>query len=82
MNELEKFLRKANQKQRNLVREIINRLEVEGLDATGLNIIKLKDSSFFRIKKERIRIIFRINDRGEPEVDAIRFRNEKTYKKY
>ena len=44
-----------------------------------MNIIKIEDTDFFRLKKRKFRIIFHYNNK-DIIIDSIKLRNEKTYK--
>ena len=77
MNNLKKLFSKISKKERNLLMDILNKL-VAGNHA-GLDIIKVKDSDFFRLKKGRFRIIFHYYQK-DIIIDSVKIRNEKTYK--
>ena len=78
MDKIEKLLKKINQKDRQRIFKLIDDL-VQG-QKEGLDIIKIKNSDFYRLKTGDFRIIFHYEN-GEVVIDAIKLRNEKTYKK-
>lgn len=79
MNKIEKLLRKIGKKDRRRLLEIINLL-LAGKTAP-LNIQKIKNSDFYKVRKGRFRIIFHYEQKTKDiVVDSIRLRNESTYK--
>ena len=79
MGDLDKQLRKFKPKEKEvveyLVKSIINR------NLVGLNCKKLKGlRNLFRVRKGRIRIIFELEDKKEPNIISIEQRREDTYK--
>jgi mRNA-degrading endonuclease RelE of RelBE toxin-antitoxin system len=78
MDRIAKFLNKLNQKERNIVKDILEKIkkgEIENLD-----IKKLKDeSNYFRARKGNIRIIYKINEGGETILLSIERRSDNTY---
>lgn len=77
MDKIEKLLRKICEKERILLKEAIKSL-ITG-ETKGMNIIKIKDTDFFRIKKGKFRIIFHYNN-DNVIIDSVKLRNENTYK--
>jgi len=77
MDKIEKLLRKICEKERILLKEAIKSL-VTG-EIKGMNIVKIKDTDFFRIKKGKFRIIFHYNN-DNVIIDSVKLRNENTYK--
>lgn len=77
MDKIEKLLRKICEKERILLKEAIKSL-ITG-ETKGMNIIKIKDTDFFRIKKGKFRIIFHHNN-DNVIIDSVKLRNENTYK--
>ncbi|MDD2757708.1 MAG: hypothetical protein PHV29_03885 [Candidatus Pacebacteria bacterium] len=77
MDKIEKLLRKICEKERILLKETIKSL-VTG-EIKGMNIVKIKDTDFFRIKKGKFRIIFHYNN-DNVIIDSVKLRNENTYK--
>jgi len=77
MKKIEKLLRKINKEDRKRLLEIIEEL------LTGsqkeLDIKKIKDSDFYRLRKGRFRIIFHYYKR-DIIIDSIRLRDKDTYK--
>lgn len=68
-----KLSKKDNEKIRELSRKLING-EIKGLD-----IVKVVNSDFYRLKSGRFRIIYHFEDNAVI-IDSIKLRNEKTYK--
>jgi len=77
MDKIEKLLRKISQKDRQRIFKLIEAL-VENR-RTGLDIIKISNSDFYRLKSGNFRIIFHY-EKSEVIIDAIKLRNENTYK--
>ncbi len=78
MNETEKLLRKASKFDREVLLRIIDSLD-DPKAREQFSPIKLTGTELYRIRKGKFRIIFHI-EKGRGVVDAVRFRNEKTYK--
>lgn len=78
MDKIEKLLRKISLTDRQQLSEIIEKL-ING-KKIGLDIKKLKNSDFYRLRSGRFRIIFH-KELKEIIIDAIKLRNENTYKK-
>ncbi len=76
MDKIEKLLKKISQKDREKLLCIIEEL-LTGRKK-GLNIQKIKNSDFYRLRFGRFRIIFHYE--GETIIDSIKLRNENTYK--
>lgn len=79
MDKISKALKKFSLKEQKNVKEILSKLENNSLD--GFDIKKLKGrGDIFRIRKGKIRIIYKTNKGGDIFVLAIERRNDKTYK--
>jgi len=79
MDEIEKRLQKVTTKEKITLLAIIDKLLENNL--SGLDIKKLKGTDFYRARCGRYRIIFhKEKDTKEIIVDAIKLRNENTYK--
>lgn len=79
MKKLDKQLKKFSLDERISIEHLIER--ILDRDLTGLDCKKLKGlKNFFRIRKGRIRVIFELIDRKEPNIIAIERRTENTYK--
>lgn len=79
MDEIEKVLHKANKKNRARLLEVMMKLRLG--NSEGLNIIKLTNSTYFRVKVGDYRIIFLIDKKEETiEIKSVLRRNEQTYK--
>ncbi|MFA5754917.1 MAG: hypothetical protein WC909_00950 [Candidatus Paceibacterota bacterium] len=77
MDKIEKLFRKISKDEIQLLKELINNLILKKTE--GMNIIKIEDTDFFRLKKRKFRIIFHYNNK-DIIIDSIKLRNEKTYK--
>jgi mRNA-degrading endonuclease RelE of RelBE toxin-antitoxin system len=77
MDKIEKLLRKISKKDRE---SLLGMLDLTLRGDKNLNIIKIKNTDFFRVRHGKFRIIFH-KDNGEVIIDSIKFRNEDTCKK-
>ena len=77
MDKLEKLLRKISEKERKLLKEIINKLIIGKVEE--MDIKKIKGTDFLRLRKGRFRIIFHYN-KNNVIIDSVKIRNENTYK--
>ena len=77
MDKIQKLLRKISKKDRERLLELVEKLL--GGDKKGLNIKKVTNSEFYRLRFSRFRIIFHKEDKNII-IDSIKLRNEKTYK--
>lgn len=79
MDEIEKLFKKISQKERNilksLIEDLLNKRRI-------LDVKKLKGSEFYRLKKGKLRIIFHHDLSKNIIIDSIRLRREDTYKDY
>ncbi len=80
MDAFDKLLRKIKNKDKLLVLEMMRELKDPESRAL-LDIKKLSGGDFYRARKNVFRIIFHFEDE-KIIVDAIRLRNEKTYRNY
>lgn len=81
MNPIEKMLQKFTLQERELYREIVQRLE-RG-NTLGLDIKQLKGfPGVYRVRKRKIRIIFIYADQGGVKILALDRRSEDTYRRY
>lgn len=79
MDKLSKSLRKLNAKEREIVKEIL--IKLNNGDTKGSDIKKLKSKNdFYRIRKGNIRIIYAVNNNSEIILIEIGRRNDNTYK--
>lgn len=79
MDKIEKLLRKISKKDRERLFYIVEML-MSG-DNKGLNIAKIRNSDFYRLRSGRFRIIFHYEHGTRAIiVDSIKLRNEETYK--
>ncbi|MDQ5969598.1 MAG: hypothetical protein QG593_115 [Patescibacteria group bacterium] len=77
-DKIKKILAKLTLKEREIVKLLILRIKLD--DIEGLNISQLKGhTDLFRVKKGRIRIVYRKNE-AKVLIVQIDRRNEKTYK--
>lgn len=80
-DKIQKNLAKFSKKERAVIAEILTNLTLG--EYKGLNLLKLKGSDeVYRVRKRRIRIIFRLARNGKIKVLAIERRSEKTYKDF
>ncbi len=79
MDEVEKLFRKISKKDRFFLQGIISDLLS---DKKSLNIKKLKDSDFYRLRKGKFRIIYHYDSKKEIVIDSVRIRREDTYKDF
>ena len=77
MDKIEKLFRKISKDEIQLLKELINNLILKKTE--GMNIVKIEDTDFFRLKKRKFMIIFHYNNK-DIIIDSIKLRNEKTYK--
>ncbi|MBL7022281.1 hypothetical protein ISR92_03130 [Patescibacteria group bacterium] len=77
MDKLKKLLQKVSLKDRKKLLAIVEKL-LQG-EENNFNIIKIKNTDFWRLKTGRFRIIFHKENR-QIIIDSIRLRNDNTYK--
>ena len=81
MDKIEKALQQLSTEERELAREVLDRISRNNF--VGLDRKKLKGhEDIFRIRKGRIRIIYRINSQEQIFILAIQRRSEKTYRDF
>ena len=79
MDRVTKFLNKLSQKERNVIKEVLEKVKFG--DIANLDIKKLKGlDNCFRIRKGEIRIIYRIDENKEVFLLSIERKNDNTYK--
>lgn len=79
MDKIEKALRKLDAKEKEIVKDILDKLEKNNL--LGANIQKLKGrEDIFRIRKSNIRIIYQKTEAKKIFVLTVERRSEKIYK--
>ena len=78
MNKIEKLFKKISPSDRKKLLILTERLLVK--DLKGLKIKKIVNSSFYRLRSGRFRIIFHYENK-EIVIDSIKFRKEDTYKR-
>jgi mRNA-degrading endonuclease RelE of RelBE toxin-antitoxin system len=76
-DDIEKLFKKISKSDRKMIAELIDKL-ING-DKEGLDIVKIKNTDFYRAKKGNFRVIYHL-EKNEPIVDSIKLRNENTYK--
>lgn len=77
MDKLLKVLRKLTKKERDIIDDILSKLEANKI--SGLDIKKLKGQrNIFRVRKGKIRIIYMYKD-GQINLLTIDRRNDSTY---
>ena len=75
MDKIQKLFNELNKYDRDFLIGIINDL-LENKE--GLDVAKIKNTDFYRVRKGRFRIIFHRED--GIVIDSIKIRNENTYK--
>jgi mRNA-degrading endonuclease RelE of RelBE toxin-antitoxin system len=78
MDKLDKLLQKIPKQDREVLINLMVLLSHKQLE--GLDIVKIKESPYYRLRKGRFRIIFYYGAREEFIIKTVRIRNEKTYK--
>ena len=78
MDHIAKLLRKVSKKDRESLKFLIVSLQ-DVKERKVLNIKKLQNSDFYRVRKGRFRIIFHL-EKKSVIIDSIKLRNENTYK--
>ena len=92
MDGITKLFKKISKKDRELLKPLVLLLQEtkpssaksasrfsSGVARKSLNIKKLQNSDFYRIRKGRFRIIFHL-EKKNVVIDSIKLRNENTYK--
>ncbi|MBI2465902.1 MAG: hypothetical protein HYV66_01570 [Candidatus Sungbacteria bacterium] len=78
MDKISKVLQKLSAEEREKIKSVL--LAVKSGQTSGLDIKKLKGrSDIFRVRKGKIRILYRKSDKGEIYILIIERRNENTY---
>lgn len=79
MDRISKFLNKLNQKEKNVVKDLLEKIRRR--DVASLDVKKLKGiDNCFRVRKGEIRIIYITNESGETSLLNIERKNDNTYK--
>jgi len=79
MDKIAKALKKLATGEKEMVKAIL--VKIDCLDFNGLDIKKLKGrQDIYRIRKGKIRIIYRLNDDNRVIVLTLERRNDNTYK--
>ena len=79
MDTTEKLLRKVSRQDRQRLLDITEKL-VYG-ETKGLNIKKITNSDFYRLRTGRLRIIFH-HEKKEVVIDSIKLRDKNTYRRF
>lgn len=81
MDKIAKALKNLSSKERALVKNILLKIKVNSL--SGFDLKKLKNcDNIFRIRKGKLRIIFKNLGDGQYSILTIERRSDKTYKRY
>lgn len=72
MDKVEKFLKNLPKKQRQKIKGIVHLLRLK--EFAGLHIIKVTGTPYYRLRTERVRIIFRYDESGGLRLKRIQFR--------
>ena len=79
MDKISKDLKKLTEKERNQIKQILQK--INSGDFRGLDIKKLKGrDDIFRVRKGKFRIIYKISGKKDIFILAIERRSENTYK--
>lgn len=79
MDKISKALKKLTDKEIRLTKELL--FKIQAKDFTNLDLKKLRGyKNIFRVRKGKIRIIFRIDDLNEVIILAIERRTDTTYR--
>jgi mRNA-degrading endonuclease RelE of RelBE toxin-antitoxin system len=77
MDKIKKLFKKLGEKDKKAILMTLEKL-VDEEQRKSLDIRKIEDTDFLRVRQGRFRLIFHYED-GLPIVDSIRLRNENTY---
>ena len=81
MDKIAKALKKLSPQENQIIKDILTGLKNKNLQ--GLDIKKLKgNEDIFRVRKGKIRIIYRLLKNNDTMVLAIERKSEKTYKNF
>lgn len=81
MNKLAKALQNLSDKERKLTKSVL--LKINNNSLSWLDLKKLKNcDNIFRVRKGKLRVIFKKQDNGCCFILAIERRSDKTYNKY
>lgn len=81
MDKISKALLSLSVKERELIKSIL--LKVKAGDFSGLDLNKLKNcTDIFRVRKGKVRIIFRQDSAGHYFILVVERRSDNTYNKY
>ena len=81
MDKIAKALKKLSPQENQIIKDILTGLKNKNLQ--GLDIKKLKgNEDIFRVRKGKIRIMYRLLKNNDTMVLAIERRSEKTYKNF
>lgn len=81
MDKIAKALQSLSSKEQKIIKSILSKIKENSL--SGLDLKKLKNcENIFRIRKGRLRVIFKKQDEGQYFVLTIERRSDKTYNNY
>jgi len=81
MDKIAKALRNLSPQERELIKSILLKIKTNSL--AGFDLKKLKNcDNIFRVRKGKLRVIFKKRDDGQCFVLAIERRSDKTYNNY
>lgn len=81
MNKLAKALQNLSDKERKLIKSVLSKIKNNSLSELDLKKLKNCDN-IFRVRKGKLRVIFKKQDNGCYFILAIERRSDKTYNKY
>jgi len=81
MDKIAKALQNLSSKEKEIIKDML--LKIKSSSLSGFDLKKLKNcDNIFRIRKGRLRIIFKKQDDGQFAVLTIERRSDKTYNNY
>ncbi len=81
MDKITKALQNLSSRERKLIKSILLKININSL--SGLDLKKLKNcNNIFRVRKGKLRIIFKKQTNGQYFILAIERRSDKTYNNY
>ena len=81
MDKIIKALKKLSAKERELMKSLL--LKIKNNSLAGLDLKKLKNcDNIFRVRKGKLRVIFKKQDNGRYFILTVERRSDKTYNNY
>jgi len=79
MDKIQKALQRLNKKERKQIKKLITQIQAGFFKNLDIKKLKGRDD-IYRVRKGKLRIIYRIDKDGQTFILAIERRSEKTYK--